>query len=309
MKKDQPKNLVVSVHNRLVNYARQTGTEAQLVFMRYGLERLLYRLSRSEYADQFVVKGALLFWVWTGDQYRPTKDLDLMTARVRSAEQLATIFMKLCTEPVEAEDGLVFLALSVKAEEIREEDVYGGMRVTLEARLGRAKIPLQVDIGFGDAITPKAAVAEFPALLAMSAPRLAMYPKETVVAEKFETMVKLGLPNSRMRDYFDLWVLARDFAFTGETLTAAIRATFKRRRTALPADVPFGLSDEFAADAGKQTQWRGFVKRSGLQLKDTDLAAIVSALRDFVIPPTVAARAGTPFPQQWPKGGPWTAGS
>ena len=308
MKKDQPTNLPASIHTRLVNYARQTGTEAQLVFMRYGLERLLYRLSKSGYGDEFVVKGAMLFWVWTGDQYRPTKDLDLMTARVRSAEQLETLFMSVCTVPVEAEDGLVFLALSVKAEEIREEDTYGGMRVTLEARLGRAKIPLQVDIGFGDAITPKAAVAEFPALLAMSAPRLAMYPRETVVAEKFETMVKLGLLNSRMKDFYDIWILARDFAFDGVTLTAAIRATFKRRRTVLPSDVPFGLSDEFAADAGKQTQWRGFVKRSRLQLKDTELTAIVSVLRDFLMPPTVAARAGTPAPRQWPKGGPWTAG-
>jgi len=201
---------------------------------------------------------------------------------------------------------LVFLALSVKAEEIREEDTYGGMRVTLEARLGRAKIPLQIDIGFGDAITPKAKVAEFPALLAMSAPRLAMYPRETVVAEKFETMVKLGLLNSRMKDFYDIWILARDFAFDGVTLTAAIRATFKRRRTVLPVDVPFCLSDEFAADAGKQTQWRGFVKRSQLQLKDTELAAIVSVLRDFLMPPTVAAKTNTPFPQQWPKGGPWT---
>ena len=299
-------NLAASVQRRLLNHAQEHHDEPQLVLMRYGLERLLYRLSKSGYGDEFVVRGAMLFWGWTGDQYRPTKDLDLMTARVRSAEQLETLFMSVCTVPVEA-DGLAFLALSVKAEKIREEDTYGGMRVTLEARLGRAKIPLQVDIGFGDAITPKAVVAEFPALLAMSAPRLAMYPRETVVAEKFETMVKLGLLNSRMRDYFDLWVLARDFPFDGATLMAAIRATFKRRRTALPSDVPFGLSDEFAADAGKQTQWRGFVKRSQLQLKDTDLAAIVSVLRDFLMPPTVAAKANTPFPQQWPKGGPWTA--
>ncbi|MCG3147240.1 MAG: hypothetical protein PCFJNLEI_00678 [Verrucomicrobiae bacterium] len=305
MKKDQPTNLAASVHNRLVNYARQAGTEAQLVFMRYGLERLLYRLCQSGYVDDFVVKGAMLFWVWTGEQYRPTKDLDLMTARVRTAEQLETIFMSVCTVPVEA-DGLVFTALSVKVEEIREEDVYGGMRVTLEARLGRAKIPLQVDIGFGDAITPKAAVAEFPALLAMPAPRLAMYPRETVVAEKFETLVKLGLLNSRMKDFWDIQTLARDFAFDGETLTSAIRATFKRRRTALPAEIPLGLSDGFATDAGKQTQWRAFVKRS--RLKDPDFTVVVRALRDFLMPPTMAARDGKPFRQQWPKGGPWTVG-
>ena len=298
-------NLAASVQRRLLNHAQEHHDEPQLVLMRYGLERLLYRLSKSGYGDEFVVKGAMLFWVWTGDQYRPTKDLDLMTARVRSAEQLETLFMSVCTVPVEA-DGLAFLALSVKAEKIREEDTYGGMRVTLEARLGRAKIPLQVDIGFGDAITPKAVVAEFPALLAMSAPRLAMYPRETVVAEKFETMVKLGLLNSRMKDFYDIWILARDFTFDGETLTAAIRATFKRRRTALPTEIPLGLSDAFADDTGKQAQWRGFVKRS--RLKETDLAPVLSALRDFLMPPTMAARAGTPAPRQWPKDGPWTAG-
>lgn len=151
-------------------------------------------------------------------------------------------------------------------------------------------------------------MGKFPSLLGFDAPVLRMYPRESVIAEKFETMVKLGIANSRMKDYWDIQALARDFAFDGETLTAAIRATFKRRRTALPAEIPLGLSDEFAADAGKQAQWRAFVKRSRIRLKDTNLAPVVSALRDFLMPPTVAARAGQPFRQQWPKGGPWTVG-
>lgn len=308
MSRATPRNLSASISAKLLQHARKSGEDFQYVLMRYGLERLMARMCRSGYADDFVVKGALLFLVWTGEQYRPTKDLDLMAARVQTTEQLQTLFMKFCSEPVE-EDGLVFLALSVEVEEIREEDVYGGMRVTLEARLGKVRIPLQVDIGFGDAITPAATKGKFPCLLGFDAPVLRMYPRETVIAEKFETLVALGIANSRMKDYYDMAALARDFEFDGETLTAAIRATFQRRRTALPADIPLGLSDEFAADTGKQTQWRAFVRRSRLQLKDTDFAAIVSALRDFLMPPTAATRTGTPFPQRWPKGGPWTVNS
>lgn len=305
MSRATPRNLSASISAKLLEHARKSGEDFQFVLMRYGLERLLARLSRSEYADEFVVKGALLFLVWTGERYRPTKDLDLMAARTQSVEQLQTVFQMLCGAAME-EDGLTFVASSIQAEEIREEDVYGGMRVTLEARLGKMRIPLQVDIGFGDAITPAATAGKFPSLLAFDAPVLRMYPRETVVAEKFETMVTLGMANSRMKDYWDIQALARDFAFGGEMLTAAIRATFQRRRTALPVEIPLGLSDEFAADTGKQAQWRAFVRRS--RLKDTEFAPIVSSLRDFLIPPTVAARAGAPFPPQWPNGGPWAVG-
>lgn len=271
MSRAKPRNLSASISAKLLQHARKSGEDFQFVLMRYGLERLMARISRAGYADDFIVKGAFLFLVWTGEQYRPTKDLDLMTAQAQSAEQLETLFMKFCAEPVEEEDGLAFQALSVRVEEIREEDVYGGMRVTLQARLGKVRIPLQVDIGFGDAVTLEATKAKFPSLLGFDAPVLRMYPRETVVAEKFETLVTLGIANSRMKDYYDIWALARDFEFDGETLTAAIRATFQRRRTALPADIPLGLSDEFAADTGKQTQWRAFVRRSRLHLKDTRL--------------------------------------
>jgi hypothetical protein len=238
MSRKTPRNLSASIAAKLLDHARKSGEDFQYVLTRYGLERLMARLSRAGYADDFVVKGAMLFLVWTGEQYRPTKDLDLLATQAHSAEQLETLFMKFCAEPVEQDDGLVFQALSVKVEEIREEDVYGGMRVTLEARLGKVRIPLQIDIGFGDAVTPAPTKGTFPTLLDFDAPVLRMYPRETVVAEKFETMVTLGIANSRMKDYYDIAVLARDFEFDGKTLTEAILATFKRRRTILPADIP-----------------------------------------------------------------------
>jgi hypothetical protein len=208
-------HLAASVHQRLLNHARQTADEPQLVLVRYGLERLLYRLSQSPYADQFVVKGAMTFLVGADEPYRSTKDLDLMARKSLSAAELQAVFRALCGVRV-ADDGLVFLPDTVRVAEIREDNEYGGLRAKLEARLGKAKVPVQVDIGFGDAVTPKAQAADFPVLLDFPAPRLAVYPRETVVAEKFETMVRRGMLNSRMRDYYDLWALARKFEFDGE---------------------------------------------------------------------------------------------
>src|SRR5678816_298270 len=178
------------------------------VLMRYGLERLMYRLSRSVYAKEFVVKGAMLLRVWTVEQYRPTKDLDLLAILDKSPEELDQIFHDICTLTVE-DDGLVFRSETIRVREIREDNVYGGMRVTLEARLGKIRIPLQVDIGFGDAVTPEAQQEEFPTLLDFPAPILLTYPRETAIAEKFEAIVNLGLTNSRMKDYYDIWLLSQ----------------------------------------------------------------------------------------------------
>jgi predicted nucleotidyltransferase component of viral defense system len=300
----KPANLVASIHQRLLNHARKTRGEPQLVLMRYGLERLLYRLSQSEYAEQFVLKGAMLYLVWTGEQYRSTKDLDLLALQGNAPERWQKVFQELCRVTV-VEDGLVFLPESVKVEEIRENQAYQGVRVKLQARLGNARIPLQVDIGFGDAVTPRARKGEFPTLLNLPAPKLSMYPKETVVAEKYETMVKLGLLNSRMRDYYDIWVLSREFEFEGEWLSEAIRATFQRRRTALGADTPFALSRDFARDAGKQRQWQAFVQKGRLKLKTTSLAAVVKDITEFLKPAVTAAVQEGAFKSHWPRGGPW----
>jgi hypothetical protein len=192
----------------------------------------------------------MLLPVWTGELYRPTKDLDLLAILDKSPEELDQIFRDVCTRTVE-DDGLVFLSETIRVREIPEGNVYGGMRVTLEARLGKIRIPLQVDIGFGDAVTPEAQQEEFPTLLEFPAPILLTYPRETAIAEKFEAIVNLGLTNSRMKDYYDIWLLSQRFDFDGMNLMRAIEATFRRRRTVLPNELPIGLSIEFVSDASK----------------------------------------------------------
>ena len=304
MKGEKPKNLVASVQDRLLAHARRSRDEPQLVLMRYGLERLMYRLSRSDQAAEFVVKGAMLFLVWTGEPHRATKDLDLLALKSGTVERLRKTFHDLCLLSVE-DDGLTWMPESVRAVEIRENAVYEGVRVTLEARLGKARIPLQVDIGFGDVITPKATDTVFPVLLDFPAPHLRTYPKETVVAEKFEAMVKLGLVNSRMKDYYDIWILSQQFEFDGELLVKAIHATFKRRKTEFPRTLPLALSAEFSSDATKQRQWKAFVTRGRLKLSEANLGNVVTAIQEFLSPMIMAPFAGDAFKMFWPKRGPW----
>jgi len=301
-----PRNLSASVSQRLLNLTRQSGEDYQYVLMRYGLERMMFRFSQSNYARQFVVKGAMLLRVWTSEQYRPTKDLDLLAILDLSPEKLTEIFQEVCTLSVQ-DDGLEFLLNTIRVSEIREDNAYGGLRVTLQARLGKIRIPLQVDVGFGDAVTPEAQPEEFPTLLDLPAPILLAYPRETSIAEKFEAMVSLGLTNSRMKDYYDIWLLSEQFSFDGETLKAAIIATFKRRKTALPREAPVGLSNEFVSDAGKRAQWHAFVLRSRLDSKELSLDRVIERVTAFVMLPSIAAAERSSFELTWAKGGPWEA--
>lgn len=298
------KNISASVEKRLLNLARESGEDFQYVLMRYGLERIMYRLSRSVYAKEFVVKGAMLLRVWTGEQYRPTKDLDLLGILDKSPEELGQTFQGVCNLTVD-DDGIVFVSETIRVRQIREDNVYGGMRVTLEARLGKIRIPLQVDIGFGDAVTPDAQLEEFPTLLDFPAPILLTYPRETSIAEKFEAIVNLGLTNSRMKDYYDIWLLSQQFDFDGATLMRAIEGTFRRRGTMLPNEVPIGLSREFVSDAGKLSQWQAFVRRSRLDSKEINLEQAVNVIAAFILPPSRAATESKAFALGWPKGGPW----
>jgi Nucleotidyl transferase AbiEii toxin, Type IV TA system len=304
LKRKPIQNLAASVFARLLKRTEPGDEDFQFVLMRYGAERLMYRLSKSEHAANFVLKGAMLFLVWTGAKYRATKDMDLLALKSASVERLRDIFRELCELPV-AQDGLAFEPDSVLADEIREDNLYQGVRVTLIARLGKASIPIQVDIGFGDVVTPKAVQTNFPTLLDFPAPRLAMYPRETVVAEKFEAMVKLGLTNSRMKDFYDIWVLSREFDFDGSVLSAAIRATFKRRKTALTAIMPLALGADFSGNPLKQTQWKAFVRRSRLKLPTEGLERVVAGIKTFLEAPAVAVSKGERLEAAWVKGGPW----
>jgi hypothetical protein len=265
----------------------------------------MYRLGQTRHAHLFTVKGAWMFLVWADETYRPTKDLDLMSSRSCSADQLKVIFRDVCEIKV-ADDGLVLPGDSVSVEAIRENAQYGGMRVTMKAMLGPSRISLQVDIGFGDAVTPKAKEETFPALLEFSPPRLFAYPRETTIAEKCEAIVQLGMLNSRMKDYYDLWILMRDFEYEGEMIRKAILATFTRRKTTLPSVTPSGLSNEFAGDRAKQNQWAAFVRRTHFKKSvDMELKTVVEGIRAFLVPPMLGTHEAKPFTHKWPKGGPW----
>lgn len=304
MNGNQPSNVEASVRRRLLNIIRETGDDANLVWTRYATERLLYRLSVSKFAGDFVLKGAMLFMAWTGQSYRPTVDMDFLGRGEDSSERLAEVFRNICAVAVEP-DGLEYSANSVKAVPIRNEQEYQGQRITMTAFLGKSRIPIQVDVGFGDVITPKARKISYPTLLNFPAPRIRTCPRETMVAEKLQAMVILGIANSRMKDFYDLYVLARDFGFDGTTLAQAIRATFTRRRTGISRETPLALTEEFGRDDVKSVQWKAFVRKSGLDRNVPDLLEVLSLLREFLLPPLKAASGLKHAPLYWSPGGPW----
>jgi predicted nucleotidyltransferase component of viral defense system len=295
-------NRSASVRQRLLNLATERKEDFGLVLTRYGLERFLYRLSISPHRDGFVLKGALLLQLWTAEIYRPTHDLDLL-GRALSDINLRKVFTEVCSQNVE-DDGLTFLPGTIRVERIRDEEAYEGVRVRVEARLGDARIPLQIDIGLGDTIVPASEELEYSTLLEFPAPKLHAYSKESVIAEKFEAMVKLGVANSRMKDFYDLWVLAQRFEFDSSTLAAAIQSTFKTRRTALPRSAPLALRTEFYELPTKQTQWRAFLQKSKLKA-DSSLKEIIEVIREFLMPVVDGVLTGNEEDQVWQPGGPW----
>ena len=280
--------LARSVQVRLARHAKTIGVDPNLVLTRYAVERFLYRLSRSPYADRFVLKGALLLLVWLGETIRPTRDADLLGFGDLSDDTLMQIFVEVCKVEVE-QDAMTYYSDSVRLAPIRAEDAYGGRRITLQAGLGLARLRVQVDIGIGDVVTPAPEWLEYPSLLDLPRPRLRAYPRETVIAEKLHAMVFLGLRNSRMKDYFDLRALAREGVLDARLLGEAIAATFQRRGTALPVGVPLGLSDEFARDATKQAQWKAFLGRNRLDAPALD--EVIVEIRGFVAEPLHLARS------------------
>lgn len=305
MSQAQPDNLSASIRRRLLNLSRERNEVFNLVLMHYGLERLLYRLAQSGHAEDFVLKGAMLFTAWTEKLHRPTKDLDLLGYGNNSGEHLMALFQKICQVEVEP-DGLVFDKGTVQVEEIRDNQEYQGQHIRLTAHLGNARIPVQIDVAFGDAITPEAKEIEYPTLLNMPPPRILSYPRESVVSEKLQAMVALGMPNSRMKDFFDIWIISRKFPFEGSTLTRAIRATFERRRTQIPKAIPAALSNEFFTNQEKVAQWKAFLKRTRLADQEVEFSLVINELRSFLIPPLQAAASGESFSQLWKKGGPWS---
>lgn len=294
----QPANVAASVRQRLGNLARTDGQDFQLTLVHYAIERLLFRLHGSRHAGRFVVKGAMLFRVWEGRSPRQTRDLDLLGSG--DPDDVADAFTELATAVVTPRDGLVFDPTSVTSEPIRDHSEYRGVRVRIEGRLAEARIPLQVDVGFGDAVTPAAVESLYPTLLDLPAPLVRLYPPETVVAEKFQAIVSLGTANTRLKDYFDLARLAARYEFDGRVLNRSIRATFERRDTPLPDVAPVGLQSDFLEDRERARQWSAFVARSTGAGPKTTLLEAGRLISVFLMPATVRGFSG-----QWTAGGPW----
>ena len=275
-----------SVRARLLTLAREKGQAFDLLLTRYTTERLLYRLSTTPHRDRFVLKGAMLLTTWFDDPHRPTRDVDFLGHGDPAPEPMLAVFREICA--IEENDGVTFDVDALRVELIREELEYGGLRLRTTARLAGARISVVIDIGFGDTVEPGVEEINLPVLLDLPAPRLRAYARETVVAEKFQAMVMLGLANTRMKDFYDIWMLSRNHDFDAERLSRAIAATFERRGTAIPEEVPDALSPAFAADATKQRQWTAFVRDL-----DTDLPSletIVIDLAGFLMPYAQQAR-------------------
>jgi predicted nucleotidyltransferase component of viral defense system len=270
------KDLAASVRARLLNKAKAEQSDFNGVLVRYALERLLYRLSRSAHADRFLLKGAMLFTLWYDMPHRPTRDVDLLGFGASDLASIAQTFKEIAS--VVAEDGMRFDPESVTAEEIRKEAGYAGVRVLISAELAGARVKAQVDIGFGDAVTPGPVQAVYPVMLEdFPAPTLQAYPVYTVIAEKLHAIALLGMTNSRLKDYLDLSVLLERETLDADILAKAIAGTFRRRGMLVPAVLPVGLSDEFASDASRQALWRAFLKKN--QLNGVPLPELVDVLR------------------------------
>lgn len=274
------KNLSASVKARLLNLARQRGENFNLVLLRYGIERLLYRISQSRYSGKFLLKGAMLYALWDAVPYRPTRDLDLLGFLPAEVDSLRTVFSEIATTAVEP-DGLFFEPDSITAESILEDADYGGVRIRINGWLGAAKVPVQIDVGSGDVVTPSAEQVNFPVMLDFPAPVIRAYPIYTVAAEKIEAACKLKVTNSRMKDFFDLWFIFHRFDINRELLQQAIVATFNRRGAALPID-PEPFTDSLANDPVKQIQWAAFLRRNKLRSVPDNFPEVVLWLREFL---------------------------
>ncbi len=299
-----PRNLAASIHRRLLNGARERGEDRQFILQRYAAERFLYRLGESRHREQFVLKGAMLFALWGGSIYRPTRDLDFTGYGSHEIEAVLECFRDICSVAA-SDDGMSFDATTLRATPTREEAQYGGLRVVFEARLGSHQIPMQVDIGFGNAIEPPATNADYPTLLDAPAPRIRAYPQEAVVAEKLHAMVVLGEINSRFKDFYDLLVLARQFPFHGATLAGSIVATFDRRTTMIDTALPAALALRFYVDPIRAKQWGAYLTRYALPGAPADFGIVGEQLQAFLRPPWTALAARTRFSGVWRPAGPW----
>ncbi len=303
MSKRPVTNTAASVRQRLLNLAKASARPFNEVLQHYALERWLYRLSRSEHAERFVLKGALLLRVWDIPTGRPTRDIDLLARTSNDLESIQRIVKAVCETPVD-DDGMEFHGESVATERISEDADYQGVRATFDATLGAARCPMQIDIGFSDVVTPGPVEIDYPTILELPAPHLRAYNRETVIAEKFEAMIKLGELNSRMKDFFDVWALATSQEFSGPELVETVRATFTRRGTTMDVSAPC-FAEGFAGLDTKARQWRAFVRRGELAEAPLSFPDVWQAVMTFLRPVAEAIQFERSFEMGWVSGGPW----
>ena len=297
-----PKNIPASVRQRLLNRAKSDRRPFNELLQYYAMERFLYRLSQSAHADRFILKGALMLRVWRSPDLRPTMDIDILGRTSNDESDLIAQIRDILAVDVE-EDGLAFDADSIQAERITKDADYDGIRIRFRAGLDSATINMQVDIGFGDVVYPEPEESELPTMLDSPAPRLLCYSRESSIAEKLEAMVKLGVLNSRMKDFYDIWLLSRQFDFDGARLAEAIRLTFNRRGTALPTEIE-AFTEPFI-DA-KQIQWAAFRRRLQQDHVPDSFREVTTVVDGFLAPIVAALSSGRPSPTNWTAPGPWS---
>lgn len=280
------RNMGASVRARLLTIAKERGQPFQLLLTRYVLERLLHRLVQTQHHERFALKGAMLVTTWFDNPHRPTRDMDFLGFGDADPEAMLTIFREVCD--VAADDGVEFDPAELRVDQIREELEYGGLRLRTIATVAGARVNVVIDIGFGDAIEPGLQEVELPVLLDQPAPRLQAYARETVIAEKFQAMVMLGRANSRLKDFYDIWILSRSYDFAGDRLARAIAATFERRKTSLPTELPDALTRTFAQDPLKQQQWEALLRDIAEQA--ASLEEVIRDLAAFLMPHVEQAR-------------------
>ena len=274
------------VRFRLLEISKEKGLNFELVLTHYAIERLLYRVAKSQHVDRFILKGAMLLMTWFDEPFRSTRDLDLLVCGDSAPEAVVNIFREVLDQ--EHPDGVLFDTKTVRINRIRLFNEYGGLRIRSTAHIGGARIVVNVDIGFGDATEPCTEWLDYPILLDMPAPRVLSYARETVIAEKFQAIVNLGMINSRMKDYYDLWMISQTFEVDQSRVAEAIAATFTRRGTAIPETVPEGLSSNFSEDTVKRQQWESF--KRDLKFAPGSLDRVVETIKLFLMPAAAAAR-------------------
>jgi predicted nucleotidyltransferase component of viral defense system len=302
MNQRAPKDVVASVQSRLLNLARQTGRPFEEVLVLCGLERFLFRLSQSLHRDRFVLKGGLLLIGMGFPAARPTRDIDFLALMSTNIDAVSQAIQEIGT--IHVNDGVVYDFSKLRHETMSPNTEYQGIRFKFVGELGQARIPMQVDVGFGDRVVPEAREMAFPTLLDMDPPLIVGYSMETVVAEKFEAALDLADLNSRMKDFYDIWALSQKYSFDGPSLKEAIIATCARRKTAISSEAEI-FSNRFAEGSDKNAQWSGFLKRSALADTPGDFVDVMEAIRRFLLPIALATQKDSPFQGTWPEGGPW----